>query len=333
MFNGKRVLITGGTGAWGQEIAAQLLKTDVYEIIILSRGRKAQKEMEFRLCDARLLFVEGDIKDVGLLQEIFIGVDYVFHTAGMKYTDDCETDPWRALQENIIGTKNVIDACIDREVKICVNISSTKINDANCFYGKTKAITESLIVSANNHVPPVTKFISIRSGNILGSRGTTIAKWIEQLKSGNKDRIDAADVKRFFIPVKTAVRYTFEAMKLCQGGEVFVFRMVALYLYNIAKALARYYFPKGVWINVCKPPLCERRIEWLVRPEEGFRTIAKGHFFIIYPLIPVPGASYPKIRRNKDIENGYCMDDYPVINSMDAVEKMFKVAGLIPSHP
>jgi UDP-N-acetylglucosamine 4,6-dehydratase/5-epimerase len=327
MFLNKKVLITGGTGMLGQELTRQLLKKGVDEIRIFSRNESVQHKMQQTFSDERLKFIVGDIKDANFIKECCWGIDYVFHTASLKYTDKCENQPREAVAININGTQNVINACLSQNVDICVNISSTKANDANCFYGKTKAVAEGLITEANNQGMH-TDFISVRIGNLMGSGGTAIDKWSQFMKNNKKTGlIKVSRLKRFFIPVQDAVKSAFKAMELQDRGEIFVPRMPAFFLDDIAKELKRRFGCADMPIQYVDIPQGERRIEWLIKPEEAYRTIKTKDFFIIYPAIDIIGSLYPKIKKDRTIINGYCMNDANTNTDRELLEKYLKKAS------
>jgi FlaA1/EpsC-like NDP-sugar epimerase len=327
MFLNKKVLITGGTGTLGQEITRQLLKKGVDEIRIFSRNESLQVKMRQLLYDERLRFIIGDIKEAGFLEDCCRDINYVFHTASLKYTDTCENQPREAVKINIYGTQNVIDACLSQNVDICVNISSTKANDANCFYGKTKAVAEGLVTEANNQGEH-SDFISLRIGNLIGSGGTAIDKWATFMKSNSKTGlIKVSRGKRFFIPVKDVVKSIFKAMELQDRGEIFVPRMSAFFMDDIANALKNIFHCPSMPISYVDTPKGERRIEWLVKPEEAYRTIKTKDFFIIYPAIDIIGSIYPKIKKDRTLINGYSMNDANTLADREVLYKVLKRAG------
>jgi FlaA1/EpsC-like NDP-sugar epimerase len=330
MFTNKSVMITGGTGTWGQEITRQLLLTGVTDIVIFSRTRGTQELMKEAFNDSRLRFITDDICDIAALNYACRGINIVFHTAALKYGNICENNPLSAVAINIQGTINVIDACIKNNVEICVNISSDKACNANCFYGKTKAIAEGLITEANNRSIG-TDFYSIRCGNILGSSGTAVAKWIKQISGTNSITLTRQDISRFFIPVKDAVKYTFEAMEYGARGEIFALRMPVFCISSMAKAVIQKYGDKSgkTKIHYIDADKNERRVEWIVTPEEGHRTIRTKHFFIIFPQIPIKTVSQFSIIQKVSyctLKDGYCMDDARLYNLED-VHKILKRAG------
>lgn len=325
MFSEKTVLITGGTGTWGQEFAKQMLANNVSKIVIFSRNESSQVLMRQKFNDQRLHFFIGDIRDAKAINEACNGIDYVFHTAALKHVLKCEEQPREAVKTNINGVQNVIDACINNHVKMAVNISTDKVCDANCFYGKTKAVGEGLFTEANN-MNTDTLFISVRSGNILGSTGSVIPLWIKQIAEKNEINLTDPKMKRFFILVEDAVKYTIEAMGIADRGEVFVFRMPAFYVSDLAEIIVEKYGNKKTMINNIGLMPGERIIEWLITNEEALRSICHDHFYIIYPLIKIKNTEYPVIKGNYKIQKGYCMLDSEDHNK-DLLSKLLIRAG------
>jgi UDP-N-acetylglucosamine 4,6-dehydratase/5-epimerase len=307
MFLNKKITITGGTGFWGQEFARQLLEKGAEKVVVFSRNECAQVLMKRQFHNSKLKFILGDIRDAKAINEACEGIDYVIHTAALKHGNKCEEQPREAVKTNIVGTQNVIDACIANHVAMCVNISSDKACEPVCFYGKTKAIVEGLITEANNQTLD-TDFISIRSGNILGSSASVVPIWIEQIKRANSINLTGDLMRRFFITAKDAVKYTFEAMQMADRGEIFALRMPAFYITDLAKMLVSLYGNNKTVINKTGACSWERNIEWLVTSEETRRSEKRKHFYIIYPTIQIRTSSYPVI---VDPPKTVCMQDAP----------------------
>jgi UDP-N-acetylglucosamine 4,6-dehydratase/5-epimerase len=310
-YKGKKALITGGTGSWGQEITRQLLKNGIKEVIIFSRNEAAQVAMRNDFDDKRLKFIIGDVRDLRSICDVTEGINYVFHTAALKHVIKCETQPREAVATNITGTQNVIDACIDNKVDICVNISTDKVCYATCFYGKTKAIAEGLIIEANNQTIN-TDFISIRSGNLFGSSGSVVPTWISQIKKHNYISVTGEKMRRFFITPYDAVKATLRAINMNARGEVFVPKMDSFYISDLAEVLVKIYGNSKTKIKTLPPFDYERNTEWLITPEEAQRAVEDRYFYIIYPSYPLKCCTFPEITdANKVISKGYTMTDAP----------------------
>jgi len=324
-YKGKTALITGGTGTWGQEIAKQLLAKGIDRIVIFSRNESAQVGMREKFRDDRLKFIVGDIRNLASIDEACRDVDYVIHTAALKHVIICENQVREAVLTNIIGTQNVINACINNNVKLCVNISSDKVCHPVCTYGKTKAVAESLIIEANNQTD-VTNFISFRSGNIFGSSGSVVPLWVNQIKTNNYINITGENMKRFFILVEDAVKLIFHAMLKCQRGEVFVPKMDCFMIKDLADIIVKLYGDDKTEIKYIPPFPYERNTEWLVTPEEDKRTLEDDEFYIVYPLIQIKNTKYPIFDKSVIFENGVSMHEVE-IGDKEKLWKLVKRAG------
>ena len=195
MFEGKKILITGGTGSLGTALTERLLKLDVETIRILSRNESNQVVMESKFNDDRLRFLLGDIRDRERLIRAAEDIDFVFHTAALKHVPKIEYNPFEAIKTNVIGSQNVLEACLENNVEKAICVSTDKSVSPLNTYGATKLLMEKLFVTANNYLDPKkhpTKFIALRYGNVVGSSGSVIPKFVEQLK--NKSKIGRAHV-------------------------------------------------------------------------------------------------------------------------------------------
>ena len=194
MFEGKKILITGGTGSLGQALTERILTQNPAQIRIFSRNELKQISMESSFSDKRLRFLIGDIRDLGRLIRATEDVDFVFHAAALKHVDKVEFNPFEAIKTNVDGTQNVIDACLQNDVKKAICIGTDKAVSPLNTYGATKLLMEKLFASAIHYSNPKkhpTKFIAVRYGNVFGSSGSVIPKFIEQIK--NKQKITITD--------------------------------------------------------------------------------------------------------------------------------------------
>jgi nucleoside-diphosphate-sugar epimerase len=249
----------------------------------------------------------------------------VHNCAALKHVGICENQPREALKTNILGTQNVIDACISNKVSVCINISSDKACNVNPVYGQTKAIAERLITEANNQTLD-TDFFSVRSGNILGSAGSVIPIWIKQIAEHNCIYLTNPLMTRFFITVQDAVSLTLKAMNKSDRGEVFVFRMPSFYMQSLAELIVDYYGDSNTKIKKLDPRPGESINELLVTEHEAERTLISKDYFIVYPLIDVKTATYPKITNVSRIKHEYSSGDVAV-NNQDELLKLVQKAG------
>jgi UDP-N-acetylglucosamine 4,6-dehydratase/5-epimerase len=238
MFDGKNILITGGTGSLGMALTKRLLKFNVESIRILSRNESKQVEMEESFDDERLRFLIGDIRDLSRLNRAFSGIDVIFHAAALKHVPLIEYNPFEAIKTNVIGSQNVIDAAIEQKVETVVSVGTDKAVAPLNAYGATKLLMEKSFVTASSYVTPdKTKFISLRYGNVFGSSGSVVPKFIKQIKNNKKITITDTRMTRFSITMDEALNFILEATKDGKGGEIFVPEMSAFSIADLRKAM------------------------------------------------------------------------------------------------
>ena len=240
MFEGKKILITGGTGSLGQALTKRLLKSDVDIIRIFSRNESKQIEMASKISDKRLRFLLGDIRDYDRLNRALEDIDIVFHVAALKHVPVIEYNPFEGIKTNVIGSQNVISACLEQNVESAICIGTDKAVSPINTYGATKLLMEKLFVTASNYLNPKrhrTKFITLRYGNVVGSSGSVIPKFVEQIK--NKQNITITDPKmtRFSITMDQALDFILKASKLGKGSEIFVPKMKAYSITSVKDSL------------------------------------------------------------------------------------------------
>lgn len=236
MFRGARILITGGTGSWGNELTKQLLEFDPAQIIIYSRSELHQVNMERRFNEKRLKFVIGDVQDSEGLIHASKGVDYIFHLAALKHVPVCEDNPYEAIKTNIQGTRNVILAAKANDVKKVIDVSTDKAVDPLNLYGMTKAVGERLITQANQE-PSNTQFVCIRGGNVLGTNGSVVPFFVEQIKNFKRIRVTDPNMTRYFLTLQQAIHLLFKASEVSHGGETFVMKMPACRIGDLAEVM------------------------------------------------------------------------------------------------
>lgn len=225
MFEGKKILIVGGTGSLGHALTSRLLKSNVDTIRIFSRNENKQVIMEEEFRDERLRFLIGDIRDLPRLQRALEDIDIVFHAAAIKHVPKVEYNPFEGIKTNVIGSQNVIDACLHEDVEIAVGVSTDKAVSPLNTYGATKLLMEKLFVTAHNYLDPErhkTKFITLRYGNVLGSSGSVVPKFIEQIKAGKNITITDSSMTRFSITMDEALDFILESTQLGKGSEIFI---------------------------------------------------------------------------------------------------------------
>jgi UDP-N-acetylglucosamine 4,6-dehydratase len=283
MFLEKKILITGGSGSWGNELTKQLLEKDPKEIIIYSRGELAQVNMERKFRNPKLKFVIGDVRDYETLRRTLKGVDYVYHLSALKHVPVCENQPQEAIKTNIDGTTNIINAAIENGVKNVVDVSTDKACLPINLYGMTKAIGEKLIIQANN-LSSTTKFSCVRGGNVLGSNGSVVPFFIDQIKKFNKVTITDSRMTRYFLTLSEAIHLLFKATEHSIGGETFVMNMPSFFISDLAKVLIEHYGNKDTKVEEIGIREGEKLHEMLVSEHESPNTYAFDEDY--YSILP-----------------------------------------------
>ena len=224
MFKNKKILITGGTGSLGRALTKRLLAEKVDVIRIFSRNENKQVTMQSEFNDDRLRFLIGDIRDFARLQRALDGIDIVFHAAALKHVPVVEYNPFEAINTNVIGSRNVVEACLSENIDRVVGVGTDKAVSPLNTYGATKLLMEKLFVTASNYLSDKnkTKFISLRYGNVLGSSGSVIPKFIQQIKSNKKITITDPGMTRFSITMNEALDFILDSTISGHGSEVFV---------------------------------------------------------------------------------------------------------------
>lgn len=226
-------LVTGGSGSLGTAIVELLLKTKAKKIIIYSRDEFKQHEMKLKYNNDRLRFFIGDIRDYDRLYRAFKEVDCVIHTAAMKQITSCEFNPFEAVETNIIGSKNIIDAAINAKVKKVIAISSDKAASPSNLYGATKLCSEKLFIDGNVYSGDKgTKFSCIRFGNFIGSRGSVIPIW-----ENSKDALPIThkDMTRYWIEKDVAAKFCLDMLEIMEGREIFIPKMDKIPIAEMAR--------------------------------------------------------------------------------------------------
>ena len=240
MFKGKKVLITGGTGSLGSALTQRLLTENVDTIRIFSRNENKQLEMDSKFHDDRLRFLLGDVRDYNRLTRACEDIDIVFHAAALKHVPIIEYNPFEAIKTNVMGSQNVIDACLEEDVEKAICIGTDKAVSPLNTYGATKSLMEKLFITASNYLKNErhkTKFIALRYGNVLGSSGSVIPKFINQIKNNGKITITDPNMTRFSISMDEALDFILKVTEIGKGSEIFVPKLKAYSLMDVKDAL------------------------------------------------------------------------------------------------
>lgn len=287
LFGGKTILVTGGTGSIGSEIVRQLLRYSPRSIRVFSRDEGKQFEMAHRFRGrSELRFLIGDVRDRDRVFYAMKGVDIVFHAAALKHVPACEYNPFEAVKTNVLGTQHVIEAAIAHNVERLVAISTDKVVSPINTMGATKLLAEKLIQAAEEFKGTArTKFSCVRFGNVLGSRGSVLPLFIRQIREEKRLTLTHPEMTRFFMSVSQAVELVFRAVRLMQGGEVFVLKMPAVRMGDLAEELIALLAPgESVVIEEIGVRPGEKMHEELFSAEEAERVWEGEGMYIIPPL-------------------------------------------------
>ncbi|OIN66780.1 UDP-glucose 4-epimerase [Exiguobacterium sp. KRL4] len=238
MFKDKVLLITGGTGSFGNAVMERFLHTDIKEIRIFSRDEKKQDDMRKKYNNEKLKFYLGDVRDISSIKNAMYGVDFVFHAAALKQVPSCEFFPLEAVKTNVLGTENVLDAAIEMKVKKVICLSTDKAAYPINAMGISKAMMEKVFVAKSLKVSPEdTMICGTRYGNVMASRGSVIPLFIDQIKSGKPLTITNPDMTRFLMSLEDAVELVIFAFNNAVAGDIMVQKAPAATIRNLAAAL------------------------------------------------------------------------------------------------
>ena len=278
---GRTVFVTGGTGSFGQRIAAHLAESEAARVIVFSRDEKKQWEMARRY--PGFTYILGDVRDRARLGQALRGVDLVFHAAALKQVPSCEKDPYEALQTNAIGSQNVCEAAIEAGVAVVVALSTDKAVKPVSAMGMTKALMEKLVIAQNLRQPD-TRFCCVRYGNVMGSRGSVIPLFRQQIDEGGPVTLTNGDMTRFMMSLDDSVALVTRAMTRTQGGEIFVGKAPACTMRDLAHAMVDCYGAgRAIEIRETGSRPGEKLDETLVNEYEMQRAIETESFFEIQP--------------------------------------------------
>jgi len=287
----KNILVTGGTGSIGSEIVRKLLPRKPRVVRVLSNDENGLFALEQELrSSSNVRFLVGDIKDKERLRRAVEGIAVIFHSAALKHVPLCEYNPFEAVKTNVLGTQNIIEVAMEEEVEKLITISTDKaVNPVNVM-GATKLLAERLTISANYYKGErKTAFSCVRFGNVLDSRGSVVPLFESQIKNGGPVTLTDPDMTRFVMSIPRAVDLVFKAAEIAQGGEIFIFKMPALRIGDLAKTMIdelapQYgYNPRDIKVEVSGKRAGERICEELLTADEAISASETDDMFIINP--------------------------------------------------
>lgn len=285
LFNGKTLMITGGTGSFGNTVLRRFLQTDIGEIRVFSRDEKKQDDMRHEFQQTmpevsdKLKFYIGDVRDIQSVKNAMHGVDYIFHAAALKQVPSCEFFPIEAVKTNVLGTDNVLTAAIDEGVKCVICLSTDKAAYPVNAMGTSKAMMEKVVVAKSRTVSSEkTKICCTRYGNVLCSRGSVVPLWIEQIKEGKPITITEPAMTRFVMSLEEAVDLVLFAFENGESGDILVQKAPACTIEVLAQAVKELFAP-DTDIRVIGIRHGEKMYETLLTNEECANALDMGNFY------------------------------------------------------
>lgn len=305
LFTGKTLMITGGTGSFGNAVLNRFLNTDIGEIRIFSRDEKKQDDMRHdfqakmpEVAD-KIKFYIGDVRDLQSCKNAMHGVDYIFHAAALKQVPSCEFFPMEAVKTNVIGTDNVLTAAIEEGVEAVICLSTDKAAYPINAMGITKAVEEKVAV-AKSRMSGKTKICCTRYGNVMCSRGSVIPLWIDQIKAGNSITVTEPSMTRFIMSLDEAVDLVLFAFEHGENGDLLIMKAPACTIQTQAEAVCELFGGKKEEIKVIGIRHGEKMYETLLTNEECAKAIDMGNFY----RVPADnrGLNYDKYFKDGDAE-------------------------------
>ena len=321
-FSGKTILITGGSGSIGSYLTEAILQTDCKVVRVLSNNEYELFKLEKKFPDSKKLrLFLGDIRDKDRLRVAVDGVDIVFHAAALKHVPLCEFNPFDAIQTNVLGTQNMIEACIQSNVEKFVFISTDKASSPLSTLGATKLLAERLTISAMAYRRSLTRPIMycIRFGNVIGTRGSVLELFMEQVRNNEALTITNNEMTRFTMTKKEAVELILSTVGIAKGGEIFVLKMKALKILDLAKAVISLYSKNAQEHKIIETGIRdgEKLHESLITKEEVSRFREYDGMYVLPPPNSEEYNNFPKLETNYSSEQDKMM-------SINEIEDMLK---------
>ena len=281
VFKNKTLLITGGTGSFGNAVLKRFLDTDIHEIRIFSRDEKKQDDMRKQYKNGKIKFFLGNVRDIDSVKNAMYGVDYVFHAAALKQVPSCEFFPLEAVKTNVIGTDNVLTAAIEAKVKKVICLSTDKAAYPVNAMGTSKAMMEKVFVAKSRTVDPSGTIIcGTRYGNVMCSRGSVIPLFIEQIKSGMPLTVTEPQMTRFIMSLDEAVELVLFAFKNANPGDIMVQKAPASTIGDLAQAVKELFHADNE-IKLIGIRHGEKMYETLLTQEEAVHAVDMGNFYCV----------------------------------------------------
>ncbi|MFC7203577.1 SDR family NAD(P)-dependent oxidoreductase [Haloferax namakaokahaiae] len=333
-LSGKTVLVTGGCGSIGSKIVSRSLDKGAKTVRVFDNDEKSLFRLQHQIGDERLRCLLGDVRDRDRLRLALEGIDVVFHAAALKHVELNEYNPFETVQTNVVGTQNLIRAALEEEVESFVAVSTDKASNPASVMGATKLLSERLVIAANAYKGDrETTFGCVRFGNVLGSSGSVVPVFYEQIKDGGPVTVTSPEMTRFVMPIGDAVDLVLSSYERMQGGEVFVLKMPTFDVGTLAEAMiAQYasefgYDEQEVDIEIIGPRPGERWHEKLISEDELSNTDELEDVFVIHPDIDMP--SYDITKGNEHtLEREYTSESGRRLSHSEIID-MIESAGVV----
>lgn len=335
-LTGKHVLVTGGCGSIGAHLVDEILARDPAVVRILDNNEEGLFGMQNRLgVDAPVRYLLGDIRDQNRLELAMENIDVVFHAAALKHVTLNEYNPFETVQTNVEGTQNLIQAALDEEIESFVAVSTDKASNPSSVMGATKLLSERLVIAANTYKGErKTKFGCVRFGNVLGSSGSVVPVFMDQIQNGGPVTVTDPSMTRFIMPISEAAGLVLVAHDRLTSGEVFVLKMPAFRVGTLAEAMIeRYapsvgYDPEDIEIEIIGRRPGERVHEKLISNDECLQTRELKDMFAILPQIDVSGYDGINYTNARKVEEEYTSADAQLL-SKDELYTLIESTGFV----
>ena len=325
IFQGKSILVTGGTGSVGSEIVRRVLQYDPKVVRVFGSDEDTQFNLSQELqgySNIRLLI--GDVRDKERLARAVEGIDFIFHAAALKHVPLCEYNPFEAVKTNVLGTQNVIEGALMAEIEKLITISTDKaVNPVNVM-GATKLLAERLTISANYYKGArKAAFSCVRFGNVLDSRGSAVPLFRKQIEQGGPVTITDADMTRFVMSISTAVELVLKAAEIARGGEIFILKMPALRIGDLAEVMIEElapqygYNPKDINVEIISKRLGEKHDEELMTRDEAENAYELDDMFVVTPHTPGGNLAFKKAQVTE-----YSSKDLKLLTKVEIMEML-----------
>ena len=322
IFKNKILLVTGGTGSFGNAVLNRFLKFHLKEIRIFSRDEKKQDDMRKLYKNKKIKFYLGDVRNKSSVDTAMKNVDYVFHAAALKQVPSCEFYPLEAINTNILGANNVISSAIENNVKKAIFLSTDKAVYPINSMGMSKALMEKIVISRSRDLNENTVICATRYGNVMASRGSVIPLFFEQIKKNKKITITSPNMTRFLMSLEESVELVLEAFKNGKNGEIFVYKSPACSIENLAKAIINMTKTNSK-ISYIGTRHGEKLFETLVSQEELLNSKSYKKFFKIVPdNRDLDYSKYFAKGRNKPLKESYTSHNTNRLNVNQIIKKI-----------